>query len=127
MTTAVIEVKGLARQRLAQRVGDQDLTGACFTHHPRCGVYRQPTDLLATHLDLPEVEARPSLDAELAERRANRQSTAQARQRPVEGGEEGIAGSVDFVPTEPGQLGTYRGAISGQQVAPALVTKLHDG
>ena len=70
-----------------------------------------PADLPVDDLDLSGVDAGPNLEPQLTDTRGDRTRTADGPGGPVEGGEEPVAGGVDFDAAVTFELTTDQGVV----------------
>ena len=92
------------------------------TRAPMCTAI--PRDLVAAELALAGVQARAHVEAERATHVRDRPRAADRARRPVEGGEEPVAGRVDLAPAEALELATHERVVALEQLAPAAVAEL---
>ena len=79
---------------------DEYVPWACQRADPRSDMHRQATNAIFDELDLARMAAGADLDAERADRGADRLRASYGARRTVEGGEEAIARRIDVVTAE---------------------------
>src|SRR5207253_6803113 len=100
---------------------DQNLTWPREGGHPSADVYSDATDVVAGELDLARMHPRPDLQAERQHGLGDGLRAPDGPSRPVEGGEEPIAGGVDLPPSEPFDQGTNSLVMGIEQFSPAAI------
>ena len=103
----ILEPDASARDHIVRGRRHDDLPGLPLRLTiARAGVHHDPARLpVLDHLDLPEVDAGPDLDPQLANGRCARHRTSDRIGRGVEAGEEAVPGRVPFVTSVASQLG----------------------
>ena len=84
-------------------------------------MHSQTRDPAVTDLNLARVEPCADLDTEPLYGVTDRRCAADRSGGPVEGGEEPVAGGIDLLTAEAGQLVPHDSVMSAFQFAPALV------
>jgi hemerythrin-like domain-containing protein len=120
--TAVGEREPRARHQVLHRARHDDVAAVAGGRHPGADVHGEPSDPLASHLHLPGVHADPDRDPDPVQSVMESAGAVDGAARPVEGGEESVAGVVDLVSTEPCQLLAHDGVVLVEERAPARVT-----
>src|SRR5262249_61859438 len=108
-----------ARAAVADRRGDEPLVRLGQRGDAGAGVHRDAGALPPEQLAPPRVQARPDLDPEGLDRVANRHAAADRARRPVERGEEPVAGRVDLPAAEAVKLAADRRVVALEQLTPA--------
>jgi hypothetical protein len=102
------------------RVNSRPRRGASF---PGAGVHGEPADLLSPHFHFAGVHANPGREPDTSQVVTESAGAADRATRPVEGGQEAIAGGVDLASTEPCQVPAHDRVVLVEERAPAGVTE----
>jgi hypothetical protein len=90
---------------------------------PRRDVYCHACDVIASQLDLTGVQASPDLKADARDCIADRSCSPHRAGRPIERGEESVAGGLDLAPAAACQGGPHEPIVLVQQCAPLPVAE----
>src|SRR5918912_4581027 len=121
---ALLEGDPGAGDEVAHRARDEHLARPRERRDARPRVDGDPAHLPVRELALAGVQAGAQLDAEPPHRLLDRVGGADRPRRPVEGGEEAVAGRVDLAPAVAGELRADRRLVRLEQLAPAAVARL---
>jgi hypothetical protein len=80
-------------------------------------------DVMAHELDRPAVESGADADVERRQRLRDHDCGVDGLPGPVEGGEEAVAGGLDFVATEVSQRGSYGSVVVVEHFQPAAISE----
>src|SRR6266540_6476348 len=90
---AVLELEARAGDEITRRRGHEHFAGSRVAGDARPDMHSDSTRLIAARtFDLTSVQPRPQLEAEVSERVADLERAADCACRPVEEGEESVAG-----------------------------------
>src|SRR5207302_9993767 len=120
----LIELGSGAGDEIFHGGGDQHFTGSGLSRDPRADVDREAGDLFADEFALASVQSCTDFEPKRTERFRNRVGTADRSDGAVEGGEESVAGGVDFSPAEATEVSTDERVVLLHECAPAGVAKL---
>src|SRR2546430_1779983 len=118
MRAAVFEDDARTGHQVFDGARGENLAGIRQSSDPRPNVHRQAADVVPHALALASVHARSDLEAGLTESIADRDGAAHGAGRPVEGGEESVAGRGDLLPSEMRELAADGRVMLFQYVAP---------
>jgi hypothetical protein len=121
---AVLEVQVRAGDEILDRGGDEHLAGPGERGDASTDVDGEPGDLVACELALAGVQPGSHLEAELGDGGPDRRGAADGADRPVEAGEEAVAGRIHLNPAEARKLPADGSVVLVQKLAPAAVAKL---
>src|SRR4029453_15049265 len=116
---AVAEGEPGPGDQVLDRPRADDLARPGGRHHPGGDVHGDPADVLAEQLDLARVQPHPDLQAQVAQAGADGGAGPDGPGRPVEGGQEPVAGGLDLAAAEAGQLLAHRLLVVDQETMPA--------
>src|SRR5439155_24867411 len=91
--------------------------------HSRAGVGGDPGDLAVEQLALARVQAGSHLDSQCADSFDDRLGAADRPCRPVEAGQEAVAGGVDLAAAEADELAADELVVALEQLAPGAVAE----
>jgi hypothetical protein len=86
-------------------------------------VHRDPADFAVDNLALAGVKAGADVEPELVEGGSDRTGTADSPRRPVERGEEAVAGGVELRAPEAGELSANSRVVALQELPPSRVSE----
>src|SRR2546423_1061407 len=121
---ALLEGDPGAGDEVAHRARDEHLARPGERRDARAGVDGDPAHLPVRELALARVQPGAELESEAAHTVADRAGGADRARRPVEGGEEAVAGRVHLAAAVAAKLGANRGLVRLEQLAPAAGAEL---
>src|SRR5215218_2261455 len=123
MRSAILEADARARDDLLQCPRDQHLAPLCARGDSCPNQDRNATDLKLALLELAHVQAGARFEAERANALGNRARAGDPAARSIEGGEEAVAGGIEFLALVAGKLEAHERFVALLEVAPCAVTK----
>jgi hypothetical protein len=91
-----------------------------------CDVDSDAGDVVSVTFNLAGAQPDAHLDAERSKLIAHRGPVANAASRSVEGGEEPVAGCIDFATSESCNLCSYEMVVDGEKLTPSAITSLRE-
>src|SRR5205085_6553659 len=121
---ALLEGDPGAGDEIAHRARDEHLARPGERRDPRTGVDGDAAHLAVRELALAGVESCAQLEPEAPHAVADRAGGADRPRRPVEGGEEAVAGGVDLPSAVARELAADGNLVRLEQLAPAAIAEL---
>src|SRR5438477_4338981 len=121
MRAETLEPNSRARDQILDRMRDQDLGGLGQCRYPGRSMHCDTTDVIADKLAFPGVKAGPYLDCKRVNGIGDALRTAYRPRRPVEPGQNAIAGRADLDPAILPKLPAHPPVEPLQEIPPALV------
>ena len=124
MLAAVLEVDARSDQQVLDRSRREDLVPVSHGRHPRRDVHSQTAHAVPPELHLAGVDPGPHPKVERRHGLADGAATTYSPPRPVEGGEEPVAGGIHLASAESVQLAADNDIVLVEHLAPAPVPEL---
>jgi hypothetical protein len=121
---AILEAKAGPGDEFAQGARNEDLARAGEVGDLRADRYRDPGDLAVVQLALAGVKTGAHPEADRLDRIASGGRRLDRPSRPVEGGEEPVAGGVELEAADSAQLTPDEGVVARQRVASGCVAEV---
>ena len=118
MRPALLETYAGAGNEVSDRTGHQDLSGPSQSRNSGADVDGNAAHLVADDFALASVETRAYTNSERFDAGRYGLGAAYGTCWAVEGGEEAIAGRVNFPAAEAGELASRKGVVLAEQLAP---------
>jgi hypothetical protein len=127
-----VNAKPAPTTRFLDRPRAQDLPGASLGKHPRRDVHGDAADdVLAAlgpqQLAFPGVQADPDLQPQVPEPGPDGVGGPDRAGRPVEGGQEPVAGRLDLTASEPREIPPHQVLVAFKEAVPAAVASTRSG
>src|SRR5438132_4332121 len=124
MSSAVVKTQTRPGNKIAHRIGDEDLASACHFGHARRDVDGDTANIVALNLDVAGMEAAAHIHAERAHSLDDRRGAAHGAGRPIKGREKAVAQSLHLAPAKPAKLLADSIVVPIAQKAPVAVAEL---
>ena len=123
METTVFELNARAHNQVFDGAGDKEFARVRERGHSMGDDHCESCDVLVSELDLSGMNAGAHLETEASAGVADGSCARDSPPRSVEGGQRAIAGRLDQLASEAGQLPIDGGVVAVEDLLPAPVTK----
>src|SRR5947209_6310114 len=124
MLAAILEDKPGTGYKVLHRAGYEHLAWSGQGRHSRPDVHGDPTDLRIHDFALTRVKSRAHVKPNASHSFADRTGAPDGASRPVEAGEEAVAGRIDLAAGEPHKLPPNHCVMLLNKVTPTTVAQL---